>query len=303
MQYIISKKIMVAFIPFILCITTISSLQAASYNTKTGELFLPSLENGSQTLTDVTIKLKPDGTYAIQSGTESALPFRCSGLFSQATLDLLNSQATLNTPEKINSLLGCRWISESKTVSGASTHIPEILTESYNWVDANCSSLNAGFSDALEGGAVLTISQSIGSCSTSYKIHPPYDLKSKLFAVGSVRIDDNITATEVLIKFSADHKYELVSFALSTLDSPPLICESLKEADFSAISLPINPEEINDLLNCHWYQKITSSAIADFASYIWQDHECNSILVNSPPASAKSFSLNHSSGCGSIAAH
>ena len=57
MRYIISKKLILTFMPLLLCITTISNLHAASYNTKTGELFLPSLENGSKTWTDVTIKL------------------------------------------------------------------------------------------------------------------------------------------------------------------------------------------------------------------------------------------------------
>ena len=36
MRYIISKKINLTFMPLLLCITTISNLHAASYNTKTG---------------------------------------------------------------------------------------------------------------------------------------------------------------------------------------------------------------------------------------------------------------------------
>ena len=80
---------------------------AATYNPATGELFLPSLINGSTTLVDVIIKLNSDGTYRIKKSTEPKLPFHCPGKFTQATLDLVKSATST---AQVDSLLACNWI-------------------------------------------------------------------------------------------------------------------------------------------------------------------------------------------------
>ena len=166
-----------------------NNLQAASYNSKTGELFLPSLVNGSKTWTDVTLKLKSNGTYEMQSGTKSALPFVCPKVFTQATFDLIKSQTSISTPEEINALLGCRWLRKDKTVNAGNELMAETSSTSYAWLDENCSSLNAGFSDAIAGVFGASIRKMNTNCITGVRhIHTPYDLKSKLFLVGSVKV-------------------------------------------------------------------------------------------------------------------
>lgn len=327
MRYNIHRKLFTfwATLIFIFFIAATTNLRAASYNADTGELFLPSLQDGSKTWVDVTIKLNPNGTYSIQSGTKSALPFQCPSLFTQATLDLLKSQPESISPEEINAVLGCIWIDKeigttmfnSDLVSGSGP-----VVEVYRWLDANCSTLTVTFltveltSDLInltEKSLDFHIDKTNGSCSISDAHAAPYDLKSKLFAIGLVRINDTITASEVFIKFHEDNTYELKSYSLHTLNSPPLICESLTDANFDAISITMTPEKINDLLECQWQKELTSSDNPARSQYRWKDHECNFIDFSdfsdfsdadlALEAKVKIFTYNNSSGCGSIAAH
>jgi len=287
----------------ILCALTPTNLQAASYNTETGELFLPSLVNDSKTWTNVTIKLNSDGTYIVQNGIKSLFPFLCPGTFSQTTFDLIKSQSTISSPEEINSLLGCRWLRKTKTVTDGNEFIPEMSSSSYIWLDSNCSSLGVGFGSSIAGIFGLSIDKKKGSCASDFsQPHAPYDLNSKLFLVNSVKVNNNIAAAEVLIKFSDGNKYELISFSLSSLEPSPLICDSLKEVDFDAVSTEMSPEEISNLLGCQWNQKISSSEFA-VTTYSWMDHECNSIDITATPNSkSKTFLHLASGGCGSFSA-
>jgi len=280
-------------------------LQAASYNTQTRELFLPSLMKGSKTWTDVTLKLNTDSTYVMQSGTETALAFICPGLFTQDTLELINTQTRLSTPKDINTLLGCHWIRESTTLTNASEFIPASSGAIYTWLDANCSSLNASFSNLAEGVLDLSISKKSTNCITGVgHPHTPYDLNSELFLVGLVKvIPGNVTATEVLIKFKADNKYELISYALSSTGSPALICDALKAADLDAISTTMSINEINEHLGCHWSQKISSNPEV-VNTYLWSDYECNMVSVARHSLhESKSYTEHKSGGCGSFVAH
>ncbi|MCK5355576.1 MAG: hypothetical protein KAJ63_10695, partial [Methyloprofundus sp.] len=202
--------------------------------------------------------------------------------------------------------LGCRWVGENQSANSGSELVPETSSKGYTWLDSNCIKLSAGFSDVVPGVLSLSIEKRSTNCTTRVSgSHAPYDLQSKLFLIGLVKVNpDNVTAAEVLIKFKADNKYELISFALSALDSPPLICDSLTEADFNAISTTMKPEEINKQLGCQWHQKISSNSAGAVVLYEWSDHECNGIsVVSTSQSKTKTFNHHRSSGCGTFTTH
>lgn len=290
---------LIAMTTLIFCMTATTHLQAASYNTKTGELFLPSLVNGSTTWTDVTIKLKPDGTFVIQNGTESALPFRCPGVFSEATLDLIRSATS---SDEIDTLLGCRWAYQQKQLIDAISSIPEQNNSTFVWQDSKCSSLEFGIGEASIIGRITTSTLTLtkADCNTAFNIRIQnhlYDLQSKLFLVVSVAIDNSAIASEVLIKFH-DNKYELISFALRSQAKPPVICRSLSEADFNAVSTDMSSDEVSNILGCQWINKTLTDPQTS-SSYSWRDHECNELSVG---GGIKQIILRQSGGCNSFGA-
>jgi len=281
----------------ILCMTATTHLYAASYNAKTGELFLPSLVDGVTTWTDVTLKLKPDGTFEIQGGTESALPFRCSGVFSEATVDLIKSATS---SDEINALLGCRWAFKQKQLL-AIENIPEQNNLTFVWQDSRCSSLEFGFGESA--GLSLTTSTltlTKADCNTANNIriqNQLYNLQSKLFLLASVAIDNSAIASEVLIKFN-NNKYELISFALAPQTNPPVICPSLSEADFDAVSINMTRDEVSNIVGCQWINSLITDPPAP-PSYSWRDHECNELSVG---GGVKQIILHKSGGCHSFEA-
>ena len=276
----------------------IVSVQAASYKSTTGELFLPSLVIGSKTFTDVIIKLNPDGTYRIKNSTESALPFRCASIFSEATLD---SVRTVTSSNDVDSILGCRWISQ--TTSESDTNIAQNFM-SYQWIDSKCSTLSLGF-DKSSNLIISEITLTKGDCNTTFNVRSHdhiYDLNSKLFLLVSVAIDDTAIASEVLIKFHTNNRYELINFVLTPQENPPVICRSLTEAQIQTISPTMSPGEVSSILHCS-QRPIKSFVSSQLGTQVigvqnfWLDHECNQLSVG---GGAKQFSLNKSGGCNSF---
>ena len=299
MQYIVYKNFMhlLAMMTLILCMTATTHLYAASFNTATGELFLPSLVNGSTTWTDVTIKLKPDGTFEIQSGTESALPFRCPSVFSEATLDLIKSATN---SDEVDALLGCRWVFKQKQLLKI-TNIPEQNNLVFIWQDSKCSSLEFGFGESSVINLTtskLTLNKADCNSASSLRVqHQVYDLQSKLFLLASVSIDGSAIASDVLIKFQ-NNKYELISFALAAQTNPPVICPSLSEADFDAVSSNMTRDEVSNIVGCQWSNSLITDPPTP-PSYSWRDHECNELSVGS---GLKQILLHKSGGCHSFGA-
>lgn len=251
---------------------SVFEVKSATYNSTTGELFLPHLINGSETLTEVTLKLNTDGTYAIQSGTKSALPFHCPGEFSKATFDKIKSAKDAN---EIDSLLGCRWHSQQ-----TSDDIPV-----FSWLDSSCQSLSVVIDDSL-GGNSSSLEQNYASCKL-YSAFLPYDLASGNLYLQYVKIDNTATASEVYIKLY-DNKYEIVNYQITPNTNPPVICDLLTEADYDAISATMALDEINNKLGCKWAMESVSEDDSN-PSYVWVDHEWNQIRISNGDFGYKLF--------------
>lgn len=287
----------------LICMLSAMSVQAATYKSATGELFLPSLVDGSKTLTDVVIKLKSDGSYNIQSATESKLPFQCPDVFSKATLDLIKSATST---EEIDTLLGCRWSSKTKTSLDATEHSPASTGSSTIWLDSTCSPLVVSISDFSGSPKVQSsaLTQNNAGCNVGFGFANFYDLNSKVFLITSVVVDNSVIATEVVIKFTGKNRYELINFALTPRTSPPVICRTLTDADFNAISTDMTRDEVSNLLNCQWQHKLiseNSTSSLSSKNYSWIDHECNEILITDRQESI-TFSQHKTAGCGSFSA-
>jgi len=276
---------------------------AASYNSATGELFLPSLINASSTLIDVVIKLNPNGTYIIQSGTESTLPFQCPGVFSEATLNLVKLATSTN---EIDSLLSCRWNFQTKISLDAIGTFPASTGSSTVWLDSTCSSLVVSINDFSGGPTVQSssITQNNGGCNTNMGFNNAYNLNSKVFLIKSVVIDNSTIATDVVIRFTNGNHYELINIVLTPRLTPPVICPTITDAGFNTISTSMTPDEVNSVFNCQWQHKVisgksTSSSMSK--NYSWIDHECNEIVMTDGGQSI-TFSQNKTAGCGSFGA-
>lgn len=299
MQQIIYKKFLhlLVMMTLFFCMLATPHLYAASYNSKTGELFLPSLVNGSSTLTDVTLTLNPDSTFEIQSGTQSALPFRCSAVFSEATLDLLKSA---KSSDEIDALLGCRWVVKLKQLLTIA-NIPDQNNLSFTWRDSKCSLLEFSFGEAA--GINLTTSKltkNEADCKITSKIRVQnqlYDLQSNLFLLSSVSVDNNAIASDVLIKFQ-NNTYELINFSITNRANPPVICPALSEADFDAVSINMTKDDVSNIVGCQWINQVITDPSTP-AFYSWRDHECNELFVG---GGIKQIILNKSGGCHSFGA-
>lgn len=300
-QYYLPR--LLAVMTSLICMLPMVSVQAAIYNSASGELFLPSLIDGSKTLIDVVIKLKPDGSYILQKGTESKLPFQCPGVFSKATLDLVKSSTSAN---KIDTLLGCRWSSQRKASIGATQNFPASTGLTTTWIDSTCAPLVVSISDFSGSPKVQSsaITQNNAGCNMSLGFANFYDLNSKAFLISSVVIDNSIVATEVVIKFTDKNHYELINFSLTPRASPPVVCSTLTDAAFKAISTDMTPAEINSLLNCQWQNKLISEnslSSSRSKNYSWVDHECNEILITDGQDTII-FSQHKTAGCRSFSA-
>lgn len=250
---------------------------AATFNSGTGELSLPHLINGPETLTEVILKLNTDGTYAIQNGTNSTLPFYCPGKFSKDTFNIIKSAKNKN---EINSLLGCRWYSQQKSFFDASDNSP-----AFSWLDSSCQTLSVVINES-SGEMSSSLEQNHASCNL-YSAFLPYDINSEILYLQYVKIDNSITASDVYIKFY-NGKYEIVSYKITPNTNLPVICDLLTEADYDAISATMTLDEINNKLGCQW----ATDNISDYdssISYGWIDHEWNQITVNKGSINTKIF--------------
>ncbi len=280
---------------FGVCFLSAFNAYAASYNPETGELFLPALVNDSTTLTDVIIKLNPDGTYRIKGGIEPDLPFLCPGKFTEATFELVKSVTTI---AQVDSLLGCHSSLQLTHVNYASELNP--ISTSATWYDSECSILNIGFNESIEElDAIASLQESKIGCNGAIARTNVYDLQSKAFLISRVLIDKNNFATEVVLKFDGDKHYELVNYSLSKPAEPSEICRTLTMDNFNAISADMDPDEVSKKLNCQW----DDSRISD-SSYIgfsWHDHECNEITIIE--GENKTFSQKKITGCSTFGVH
>ena len=253
--------------------------QAGTFNSATGELFLPHLINGTQSLLNAVIKLNPDGTYIIQSGIESALPFVCSGNFTSATLELIKSA---KGKDEANSLLGCHWYSQQRSSFNNEENGP-----AFSWLDASCQTLSVGFDQSSNSVSFSSVEKNKMGCSL-YAAFYPYDISKKLFYIQYVIIDNVATASDVYIKFHDGYRYELVSYLITPNSNPPTVCNLIAEADYRAINTSMSPDEISNLLGCQWgTASISSDDPANLDSYTWVDHEWNHLYF-SPKASLSS---------------
>ncbi len=255
-----------------ICMLSVVEVQADTYNSENGELFLPNLVNGSKALTDVIIKLSPIGTYTIESGIESPLPVICPGSFTEATLDLVKSASNL---DEVNSLLGCHWQNQqisTQSISGNSS-----LSKGASWQDSTCSSLTVSILSDDSGNSNISVSGLNQSpCNIAPTPSDVRDLNDKFYSSGFVLVDDSHIALDVLIKFHSNNQYELISYALIPQGSPQKICNSLTEENYNKISIGMTPDEVGSLLGCQWSQKPMLDNDSS-GSYLWTDHECNYI--------------------------
>jgi len=281
------------------CLLATLNAHAASYNSATGELFLPHIINGSTTLVDVVMQLKPDGTYQINEGTEMQQPFLCLDKFTQATLELVKS-ATSTT--EINSLLACHWNLQITNESYANESRPASSGGGGTWYDSSCSSITVGFFEHL-GEITTTVSlqeKNLG-CNTTglLSIANFYNIQTKAFLISRVLINEDVFATEVVLKFGGDNRYELVHYSPSKPAELPVICRTLTIADFDAITVDMKSDEISKKLNCQWNDKRLPQT--DPASFSWRDHECNEISITE--GVNKQFFEKKTTGCGTFGAH
>lgn len=259
------------------------NLSAALYDSKSGELFLPHLINGSQSLLDVVIKLNPDGTYEIQSGIESALPFVCSSKFTTATLDLIKSA---KGKDEVNSILGCHWYNQSKSsYNGAEASL------SVSWLDSSCQTLYVGFDSGSGNVSFKSVEQNNAGCNL-FSIYLPYNLNKELFYLQFVNVDNEAIASDVYIKFHSENRYDLVSYTLTPIPTRPIgilptICGLITEADYLAITPAMSPDDVSMLLGCQ-YATVTLSD-SDLNTYSWVDHEFNRINIMSGSTNSVSF--------------
>lgn len=265
------------------------NIQAATYNTTTGELFLPSLIDSSKNMVDVIIKLNPDGTYNIQDNTEVVLPFRCPGEFSTTTFDLIKNASS---PDEINSILGCQW--QSLFISKS----PSLSSNSYTWIDSKCSTLKSSFQSQKLNEKSSSLTKTNVHCNLAIQ-NSMYDLQANLFHIGNVIVDKNSIASQVVIKFHKNNQYEIIGFAQTPRANPPLICELFTEEKFNKLSVTMTHEEISKELGCQW---VTETFLEDnsLIAHGWSDNECRRITKFKDSLTF----LNHKSGfCGNFIAH
>jgi len=254
--------------------------KAATYNSVTGELFLPHLINGTQSLLNVVIKLNPGGTYVIQNGTESPLPFICSGNFTSATFDLIKSA---KGKDEVNSILGCHWYNQQRTL------INEQNNPAFSWLDASCQTLAVVFDESSNSVSFSSVEKNTMGCSL-YTAFYPYDISKKLFYLQYVKVDNMATASDVYIKFTEGNRYELVSYLITPNNTPPTLCSLITEEKFNTIDISMSPDDISNLLGCQWGgASISSDDPATLGSYTWIDHEWNHLYFY-PNASNASLS-------------
>lgn len=279
---------------------SVVSVQAATYHSANGELSLPSLIDGSKTLIDVIIKLDPDGSYTVK-GTEATLPFQCPGIFSQSTHDLIKSATSLAS---INSLLRCQWSFQTQASIDATQNSPVIISSTTTWLDSTCAPLVVSMSDFSGSPTIQSSSVTLNNagCNTGFGFVNSYDLKTNAFLISSVIIDDSVVATELVIKFTENNRYELINFALTPRAVPPVVCRTLTDADFNSISSDMSPDDINTLLNCQWRHKLVSGSSVSplrLKNFAWIDHECNEILMTEGQNTVI-FSQHKTAGCRSF---
>lgn len=278
MPFILRSKLFTSLVPaFITSIFMLSAMtiQAATYNSKTGELALPHLVDGSKTLLDVVIKLNADGTYAIQSATESVLPMICPGTFSEATFNLIRQA---NGADEINALLGCRWQQQQKTLFEFDADTKQ-SSHSLSWLDSACQTLSVGIEEKTGRVEFSSLSKNNAGCDIFSTLYP-YDLRKRILSLQYVKIDDTAIATEVYIKFytlNGINRYELVSYEITPNTTPPAVCKLITEAAYNAISTSMTPNEISNLLGCQWMTESVSDPDHGETYYQWKDHEWNSI--------------------------
>lgn len=276
MPFILRSKLFTSLLPaFITIIFMLSAvtIQAATYNSKTGELALPHLVDGSKTLLDVVIKLNADGTYVIQSATESVLPMICPGTFSEATFNLIRQA---NGADEINALLGCRWQQQQKTLFEFDTDTKQ-SSHSLSWLDSACQALSVVIEEITGRVELSTLMKKSTGCNI-FSAFYPYDLRKKILNLQYVKVDDTAIATEVYIKFyhlNGVNRYELVSYEITPNITPPAVCSLITEAAYDAISTSMTPDEVSSLLGCRGGESISDPD--DGTSYQWRDHEWNSI--------------------------
>lgn len=247
---------------------------AATYNSQTNELALSHLVDGSRTLMDVVLKLNSDGTYSIQSSTESALPIFCPGTFSEATFNLIKQA---KSADEINTLLGCRWSQQLKALFEIDGNTNQ-SSHTFSWLDSACQTLSVVVKDAAGGVELSTLSKNKASCNIFSAIYP-YDTKKKILNFQYVKIDNTAIASEAYIKLynlNGVNRYEVISYEITPNSNLPVVCNLITEADYEAISLSMTSDEISNLLGCQGSESISDPDDTGI-SYLWRDHEWNSI--------------------------
>ena len=95
------------------------------------------------------------------------------------------------------------------------------------------------------------------------------------------------------------NNYELIHFSLPEQKGLSPICRTLTNDDFDAISIDMNPDDINKLFNCQWQS--TKLSESSNIPYTWGDHECNEISI--VQGKNKAFLHRRTGGCGTYNAH
>lgn len=247
---------------------------AATYNSQTNELALSHLVDGSRTLIDVVLKLNSDGTYSIQSSTESAFPIFCPGSFSETTFSLIKQA---KSADEINTLLGCRWSQQQKSLFEFTGNTSQ-SSHAFSWLDSACQTLSVVVKDTTGQVELSTLSKNKAGCNV-FSAFYPYDTKKKILSFQYVKIDDTAIASEAYIKLynlNGINRYEVISYEITPNTNLPVVCNLITEADYEAISLSMTPDEISNRLGCQGSESISDPDHTGI-SYLWRDHEWNSI--------------------------
>lgn len=270
---------------------------AATYNSATGELRLPSVFDGENTYTDAVLILHAGGTYSF-AGNIEALPLLCGNDFSEETLNLINKDMSISD---INTALGCQWHQRY-----THSNLPEDKT--YIWIDNQCTTVQISSYKILEE---VNFSKSIGlerRCEQFSHNGKVYDLTAERFIIPTVIIDNAQVAHNTILKFNAANKtWELISIEINNLQSPSQFCGLFAENVLTAMNLQLTSTmtEFESTLGCHWSHKSSnffgSSDIAEADPYFeYGDHECNSmgLIVDQESGSFDSITFIYSkTGC------